>query len=353
MANFNCSICGGQIAMQANRGGICKECGMEYDIDAIRAMLGANNTSPTATSVTAPAPTVRPTDEIDREALLVYLNDVRVLETIISKSKSESDALQLKVSEKKQSYEKEIKTSEPRLFPEPKQQSLFSACLFFGIMLLGITLVLFVDSESTRSDQDVFFWLIAASVLCIIGVKSILNKKKEYNRMLAAYRGRKRQYDTEIQEYKTRCQIMQHEIQALTTECNEMNDSLHNDVTQATQLLEQAYAANIIPLHFRNIHGVYYLYDYLSTSNQTLSEALIQCNLDTIKEKLDSVIRVQSDQVVQQAITNAKLGQIYQVAEATMNNTAIAAKYAQIASGNTMLMQWLVNKQLACQTSTF
>lgn len=170
--------------------------------------------------------------------------------------------------------------------------------------------------------------------------------------MLDAYNTRKEQYDREIQEYNFQCQSIATEIQSWTMESDKLTQALQDDIAQASQLLEQAYAANIIPLHFRNIHGVYYLYDYLSTSNQSLSEALIQCNLDIIKMKLDDVIKVQSEQVVQQAITNAKLGQIYQLAEATMNNTAIAAKYAQIACNNGLLVQWLVSKQLAYQSTT-
>ncbi len=40
MANIVCDLCGGAIRMQANQTGKCSECGMEYDLDAIRAKMG-------------------------------------------------------------------------------------------------------------------------------------------------------------------------------------------------------------------------------------------------------------------------------------------------------------------------
>ena len=64
--------------------------------------------------------------------------------------------------------------------------------------------------------------------------------------------------------------------------------TLNKEISSTIALLKKACSANIIPLQFRNIEGVYYLYDYLSTSNQSLSEALMQANLEAIKSKLDT-----------------------------------------------------------------
>lgn len=45
---------------------------------------------------------------------------------------------------------------------------------------------------------------------------------------------------------------------------------IDDEITELNEALQNAYSTNIIPLQFRNIRGVYHLYDYLSTSNQTL-----------------------------------------------------------------------------------
>ena len=52
-------------------------------------------------------------------------------------------------------------------------------------------------------------------------------------------------------------------------------------------------------------------------------------------------------------IINAKLGQVLKYSEATMNNTAVTAKYAQIAAINSELNVKLSEKQLAYQMAEF
>lgn len=79
----------------------------------------------------------------------------------------------------------------------------------------------------------------------------------------------------------------------------------------------------------------------------------MQCNLEAIKQKLDKMIQLQSEQIIQQAVTNAKLGKIYEVSVDTMNNTAVAAKYAQIAAVNSEVTKKLAAKQLAYQKADF
>lgn len=132
---------------------------------------------------------------------------------------------------------------------------------------------------------------------------------------------------------------------------------IDSEKSEISEQLQKAYNANIIPLQSRNIQGIYYLYDYISTSNQGLSEALMQCNLEAIKARLDNVINLQGKAIVQQAQANAALyqqnQQILETAQATMNNTAIAAKYAAISATNSTLALKLQAKDLAYQKADF
>ena len=79
----------------------------------------------------------------------------------------------------------------------------------------------------------------------------------------------------------------------------------------------------------------------------------MQANLEAIKQKLDELIRLQSMQIIEQRITNAKLGKVLEYSEATMNNTALAAKYAQIAAVNSEINKRLAAQQLAYQKAEF
>lgn len=118
--------------------------------------------------------------------------------------------------------------------------------------------------------------------------------------------------------------------------------NIENEIETVERMLTEAYSINIIPLKFRNIYAAYFLYDYISTSTATLNEALFACDLNTIQEKLDTIIEQQQEIIMELAYSNAlnqqviqQNEQILQHAIATENNTALAAQYSKVAATNT------------------
>lgn len=146
-------------------------------------------------------------------------------------------------------------------------------------------------------------------------------------------------------------------LRKFSDEAQNQISSINSDIDSINNQLQEAYNLNIIPLPFRNIQGVYYLYDYISTSSQSLSEALMQCNLEAIKQKLDNVIDLQGKAIVQQAQANKALyeqnQEILETAISTMNNTAVSAQYARIAAINSEVSLKMQSKQLAYQKAEF
>lgn len=121
----------------------------------------------------------------------------------------------------------------------------------------------------------------------------------------------------------------------------EIAGELDEEIIENDKLINEAYSVNLIPSKYRNVYAAYFLYDYISTSTATLSEALLHCDLDTIIEKLESVIEQQSEMIMELAASNAKNEviirqneQMLQHAIQTENNTALAAQYSQIAATN-------------------
>lgn len=120
---------------------------------------------------------------------------------------------------------------------------------------------------------------------------------------------------------------------------------LEKEITEISDLLDDAYSINIIPSKFRNVYAAYFLYDFISTSTATLNEALLHCDLDTIQQKLDEVIRQQEAMIMELAYQNAlsqqviqQNGQMLEYAIQTENNTALAAQYNKIAANNTSIV---------------
>ncbi|MBR2315305.1 MAG: zinc ribbon domain-containing protein [Clostridia bacterium] len=134
------------------------------------------------------------------------------------------------------------------------------------------------------------------------------------------------------------------EIQKLKIQHKE----IEGEFEQASQLLEQAYNVNIVPKQFRNLYAVYYLADFINTSNESLSTALLNYNMEIIKEKLDKIIEQQQEIIINQALMLAQSeklmkqnAQQLQYLASIEQNTERAAQYAQIASNNAEACAWI------------
>lgn len=308
-------------------------------------------------------------DEISREALLIYLNDLRIMETVVHES--DEKVKQLKTSELnlKKSYDTESREDSKPIPPSepipPHKESLsrehklqiivFIVCTLAGIFCffggaIGVIAGIF------------FLFLGVGNLYTVIKKRSELNENYierflNYREQMEKLESNKLKYEKSHELWKTRRENADKEYENCRHEIADHTKAIGQDIAFFKSELDSAYSANIIPLQFRNIQGIYYLYDYISTSNQSLSEALMQCNLEAIKQKLDSVIELQGKAIIQQAQANAAIMEqnqhILETAQATMQNTAVAAKYAQICAVNSELSLKLQAKDLAYQKADF
>lgn len=207
-------------------------------------------------------------------------------------------------------------------------------------------------------------WLLICMCGSFWSIKCLCEEFKVYKDDLNKYiiiRGtfesRKKDYELECSTHEKAIKNAEIRFEKICNNLEKHADNISKEKFEINSKLQKAYSLNIIPLQFRNIQGIYYLYDYISTSNQSLSEALMQCNLEAIKQKLDSVIELQGKAIIQQAQANATIMEqnqrILETAQATMQNTAVAAKYAQICAVNSELSLKLQSKDLAYQKADF
>ena len=381
MAGFTCTICGGSIKMNANQTGVCQGCGMEYDIEAIRAMAGAP--AQNAPAVAAPAPTAPQAaqDEIDRDALITYLSDVRVMETLIVKDNEAIAKLSNQLGSQQRSvYSGVIAPVQPEKPVEPdfklteKQEHDAKVGKRSVIVLLIFSVVLTVIMFAVGGFFGVFMGIccLIMSLIALMLVAASISVDKSNDKIkyeaMQKYQEESEKYtkylmpayENKLRDYHDKKREADEKMTKLRADTDQHKTEIHDEIDEIKSTLQKAYSANIIPQQFRNIEGVYYLYDYLSTSKQSLSEALLQANLEAIKQKLDNMIKLQSVQIIQQAQTNAKLDtmkaqndRLLELSEATMNNTAVAAQYAQIAAVNSELSVKLAAEQLAYQKAEF
>ena len=147
---------------------------------------------------------------------------------------------------------------------------------------------------------------------------------------------------------RTAPNIYQTNLKNIVSPLQEKVNGIDAEYKKADELLQKAYAINIIPKQFRNIHAIWFIHDYITTSNETLSAALLHCDLDEIKQKLDTIIEQNNRIIIQNAIQIAQNSQMLQQNQQMLNklaniesNTDRAAQYAEIASNNAEACAWI------------
>lgn len=334
-------------------------------------------------------------NEIDREAMLIYLNDLRTMETIIHEDDKKTLELNEKTENKKAEHQKVLndflrkKKSVPlkpsiKIVDDKMKRStkviiaitivgwliyiveyiipIIRAQISYHANLINLLSVMFKYSFGFKPFTIL---ILCLTVLCIFVIfkskRDYLKQKDEtefkYTIALNNWEKKQEEYKNELSLLTKKTKEAQIEYDTFTNDTTGCLEEMSKEKLDVQKKLQEAYSANIIPLQFRNIQGIYYLYDYMSTSNQGLSEALMQCNLDAIKQQLNKVIELQSETVIQQAQLNTTLFEqnrrILETAQATMNNTAVAAKYAQISATNAAVTVKLQEKNLAYQKADY
>ncbi len=320
-----CSNCGSVLADGAK---FCSSCGAKCIIsqnDSITTgapQVATVLNEPMQTNSQMPMNTV-----FNREVLNNYMYNIRTLEVAKSGLLAQKQNVSYRIS--RLGYRQNM--YEPGADGESIMYALFGGGGFIvAVLVIGTLLKETVGEWFDWTDflSGLMAFLIIGTILIAGGyiiyeLYSASNAKQDY-----AYR--KKQDEIRVEnELKEKSAL------------EEISDELDEEINETDKLLSEAYSVNLIPSKYRNVYAAYFLYDYISTSTATLSEALLHCDLDTIIEKLKTVIEQQSEMIMELAAANAKNEAIIQQNEQmlhhaiqTENNTALAAQYSQIAATN-------------------
>lgn len=290
-------------------------------------------------------------NKLSHEALTIYLRNLRTLEFIKYQCKESIR----KINNKLYNMECDLnnvkyKPPKPCRSTPPKFDvaGLFGMIIFCGIV--GLIVGCLCDL--------VFIILPLSIIIAIIWTCYYYNEDKE------AYFADQRRFANEERQYKTQYNnniaYYQNRLSQFKPEAQKRMNKINAYIKHIDNMLKNAYSLNIIPNQFRNIYGITYLYDFISTSNLSLSDAVINCNLQQIKDKLDFIIR-QCDEIIrQQKTTNANLkeiqrqnNQLLKESKNISNNTTLAAQYCEIVAENSAVSLELQKKQLAYQEVDF
>lgn len=136
------------------------------------------------------------------------------------------------------------------------------------------------------------------------------------------------------------------ELATLNATWNKQSTSLKRQYNQVDTLLKNGYNLNLIPSPYRNLASLYYIYDYMSTSQASLEDTLLHEHLENgiqrILSRLDSIIAQNEQIIFQNRQLEAQNRQMIERTDRmlaslqrTEQNTLEGKQYAQINAQHT------------------
>ena len=321
--------------------------------------------------------------ELDRKSLIIYLNDLRILETIKYQTKiscEKADDVYHSIAEKEVKLFPEIKAVEPTMPTMPTSSQTTDSKPSSDVQKITIAIFVFIIAGIIT-----FFAGIASNIvilkllgilLFVISIPLLIVKSEfsdeqlSYEALKIALKNYKEDmeyYEEEMKHYESvmkknepiaeKNKAIKKRHMEKVMEARNYRESLKKEIRRLDSRLTEAYSINVIPKPFRDIYGIYYLYDYLSSSKQSFSEALVQYNLEAIKQKLDKMIKLQGEEIVQYEQHHHEQMQMNQeilsAAQKSAKNSEENMKYAKMSSVDSAVARDLQAKQLVYQKANF
>lgn len=129
----------------------------------------------------------------------------------------------------------------------------------------------------------------------------------------------------------------------MTTEKEQRVSYWQDQYSKVNTLMERNYNLNILPQPYRNLAALVYIYDYMSTSQESLQDTFLHEHLENgiqrILAKLDTIIAQNRVLIFQNRILEAKSqtmidqnSQMLSLMAQTEQNTSEAKQYAELAA---------------------
>lgn len=322
-------------------------------------------------------------NQLSREALIIYLGNLRTLEYI----KHGCNKSIQNIKEKEERIEHEIVRMKNTEFRYPNEPVFMDSILVFSISLAVITVIVEIlgniffgiidtlsdvketfrpvsdinpDPANIGNDLDIIVGIIILIIAAIIFVIGIIKIFVKYKKKKTVYIHQKNQVENDFHQHINNLKKTEEKLNRFKIEKQKYIQEINRYKYKINDMLYDSYSLNIVPMQFRDIYGVTYLYDFISTSNLSLSDAVLNCNMDQIKSKLDIIIQKCNFIIEGLQSVNANLNEIQRQNDKLLKesrnisyNTALAAQYSEIAATNSAVSLELQKKQLAYQKVDF
>lgn len=285
-------------------------------------------------------------DEISRDAIIIYLNNMRIIETVIHKSEQEKSSLENYLSQM-QSELNNLKYNSSKINPKQLNDTKnFLIYVFVGILIgcllracFGLIIVVFVNVFlSFLSDKFSSFNLIFSGIKFFGVIGAFIGG--------LAWKGEKDDSQRKIslkQEYEENIFQKQEEYDKMEQKYLPIISGLKKDISRYKKLAQDGYSINLIPYsskpdtNCRCLHGVLFLYEFMSTSRESLTTALTHYKLDQIVSRLNDLIEAVNRVIENQNRIMYEQGQVLNQLKRNEKQLNKLNDYAEIAAHNSAL----------------
>lgn len=276
---------------------------------------------------------------MDRNALLLYLRDIRDLE--VAKYRTRQLGW-----DKDNEYRILLKSlSDMKTMVVPDKKGL-GKLMFWGIITAIATVIAIWIGIKCLS---VTWWTIPLRIfmLILVAVLPEFLILAYFWEALSDYKLIKRMRTEAINNNSAelaRVQENAENIEKVKDIRSRWNIVIEKRIKNIDEILQKEYSLNILPNQYRNIESIYYIYDYMSSSQASLEDTLMHEHMENgiqrILAKLDDLIATNRQIIFQNRILEASNQKMISQNEKMItslrnseSNTALAAQYAGIAAG--------------------
>lgn len=284
---------------------------------------------------------------MEREAMILYLQNVRDLEVAKERTKRLWSAAQYKRDKLLSNLPLKIEKMKMPVredYVKMERSSAIIAALIGGILFGGPFFLL--GRSLDRFGFGSFFYLTGIIVIIYSGywafarIEEIEKSEREFYSAISEYERYNKTAETQEEINKSKRDEVRKEFDSQIA-------FYKKEYRKVDKILNDFYSMNIIPSQFRDLSSIIYIYDYMSTSQATLEATLFQTKMEEgiqrIERKLDLLIdrlneliretrclRRENRKAVQRQIdaNNSMLNNLKRIA----SNTADAAAYGELAA---------------------
>lgn len=284
---------------------------------------------------------------MDREALVLYLQNVRDLEVAKRRITEACRALE-------SSYERSRQAAllAPQLLPHkarPKKTAIYGsagACLLCFVFAAALLFTVFLPRPGLRGlTAPPFFALTLLAVLCFM---RLCVSVSSYRASVSAWKAYEKTVDPANEQEQKRIEAIRQQQLKAEEDWQRYAPYYRQQSEQVSALLKDFYGMNVIACEYRyHLAAVQYLYEAVSTTQLTYEQILFETRIEDgirrIESKLDQMIRQLEDVVYEtrcireenrqslQAVIRQNEGMLAHL-QSVETNSRLTAQYAQLSA---------------------